>query len=320
MIKISTVTTLKASLEDTLYFVNYHLKLGIDHMFLFFHDPQDPAIEKLSTQNKLTIIPMGEKYYHQTPYDPDENNFILIQRYNATKAYNDSREYYDWIIHIDADELIHSKNLKKELADLPHSVDIALMLSYEAVANKTKQSDLFSGTKYFKVNLRKQVLQTSILSENYIILNKKEIEVRASIMEKKMIITRLLGIDFSTRGFFQGHKLGKSAMRTQKNLTVGPHLPTAKEMLKLVVLKNVKLLHFECTNYKVWYKKMETRTKHKFDTHSSKRMSVLKYFMKYVQENNQNSLHLLYHRLYSLNSYQIFMLKLMGLIQRINFK
>jgi hypothetical protein len=40
------VTTLQAPLHETLMFVNYHLNIGADHIYLFFDDPGDAAAER----------------------------------------------------------------------------------------------------------------------------------------------------------------------------------------------------------------------------------------------------------------------------------
>ena len=52
--KICTVTTGKVSLRNTLDFVNYHLNIGIDHMYMFFDDPKDVAINILSKYEDVT--------------------------------------------------------------------------------------------------------------------------------------------------------------------------------------------------------------------------------------------------------------------------
>ena len=52
--KICTSTTLKTSLKSTLDFVNYHMNIGIDHMFLFFDDPKDEAIKILLDYPSVT--------------------------------------------------------------------------------------------------------------------------------------------------------------------------------------------------------------------------------------------------------------------------
>lgn len=54
--KMCTVTTLMAPLNQTLSFVNYHLNIGIDHMFLFFDNPDDEAIDALKDYKRVTCF------------------------------------------------------------------------------------------------------------------------------------------------------------------------------------------------------------------------------------------------------------------------
>ncbi len=53
---ICLFTTIRATLADTLAFVYYHLNIGVDHHYLFFDDPDDPSINVLAREKRVTCI------------------------------------------------------------------------------------------------------------------------------------------------------------------------------------------------------------------------------------------------------------------------
>ena len=54
---VAVIGTFRAPLSDTMRFVNYHLNTRVDHLFLFFDDPADPAVRSLADYQDVTCIP-----------------------------------------------------------------------------------------------------------------------------------------------------------------------------------------------------------------------------------------------------------------------
>ena len=106
--RICLVTTLRASLNDTLMFVNYHRHIGVDDIILFFDDPRDEAIDILSCTENTTAIPCTSEHWSRLGVSSDasiEERQIL----NATFAIDLARaKHCHWIVHLDSDELIFS--------------------------------------------------------------------------------------------------------------------------------------------------------------------------------------------------------------------
>ena len=114
---VSTVTTLKAPLRETLMFVNYHLNIGVSHMYLFFDDPNDDCIEALANYKQVTRIrcdsnhwenltskfPVTESWTMRQLGNVNysvESNLDYRQILNANYAFKlAQRDGYDWLIH-----------------------------------------------------------------------------------------------------------------------------------------------------------------------------------------------------------------------------
>ena len=104
-------------------FVRYHLKIGFKHVYIFFDDINDGGIKIVKKQfsnDEVTIILNDDNlkskwktvcpsYESLTPYIEDEVQ--ARQRLNCEVALNLAYEgKYDWLLHIDSDELFYMKN------------------------------------------------------------------------------------------------------------------------------------------------------------------------------------------------------------------
>ncbi len=168
--KICTVTTIKTSLENTLTFVNYHLNIGIDHMYLFFDDPKDAAVKVLSSYKGVTCCKCDSKHWNNLILQKDlvketpkiknvkknykKGYFCLEERQqlNADLALKMAKkEGYDWITHIDNDELIYSKgSLKENLAKSKKNADVLRLPSLEAVPERLNYKNVLKEISLFK--------------------------------------------------------------------------------------------------------------------------------------------------------------------------
>jgi tetratricopeptide (TPR) repeat protein len=113
---IAIVTTLK-DVETTIEsFIDYHLTSGIDRLFLFFDDPNDPSIRKASKYSQVTAIKHDEQLkslwknlpgYHQVEGQIDKE-VMARQMLNVVIANRLClNEGIDWLLHIDSDEAFY---------------------------------------------------------------------------------------------------------------------------------------------------------------------------------------------------------------------
>ncbi len=109
---ICLFTTIRATLADTLAFVYYHLNIGVDHHYLFFDDPDDPSINVLSREKRVTCIRCDADHWriHAGSFRESDRSTVNKQKINSEVASKMAREQaYTWIGQIDADELIYAK-------------------------------------------------------------------------------------------------------------------------------------------------------------------------------------------------------------------
>jgi len=100
-IKISLCTMGK---KENLYvseFVDYYIKLGIDHMFIY--DDNDQNIEKI-------LNALGNKYKNKVTVYENIKNRIKNQSEAFTECYHNNRDKYDWFLMVDMDEYLYIVN------------------------------------------------------------------------------------------------------------------------------------------------------------------------------------------------------------------
>lgn len=100
----ATVTTLKEPPRRVMEFVAQHLYLGASEIWLYFDDPEDPAIPLVSKIPQVRAIPCTEA--HRAAVAPRTTTHEARQKANANHAY--TRSQADWMIHLDADEMVHA--------------------------------------------------------------------------------------------------------------------------------------------------------------------------------------------------------------------
>ena len=98
--------------KENLYikdYVDYYLKLGFDHIFIF--DDNEPGVEKISD-----VI---DNSYHETVTIYDYNTIIKDQKVAFTLCYEMNKYKYDWIFMNDIDEylVIRNDSLKHYLSN-----------------------------------------------------------------------------------------------------------------------------------------------------------------------------------------------------------
>lgn len=132
------VTTLKEESRVVKRFVAHHLAIGADQIILFFDDPDDPAADLLEHLEPVTVIRCGSDHWGGRRPAAHQKR----QKINANLAYLDAK--VDWLIHIDADELIHNRaDVAAELAAVPSTQNVVRLPVAESFAGTQQDYSIF---------------------------------------------------------------------------------------------------------------------------------------------------------------------------------
>ncbi|MFQ5568602.1 MAG: glycosyltransferase family 2 protein, partial [Rhodothermales bacterium] len=143
-------------------FITYHLAAGFDHLFLFFDDPEDSALDKARRYTGVSAIPHDEHLRHQWRrsglFAADFAHEVMgRQVLNLEVALQLAREQQiDWMLHIDHDELFYAgqQTVHEHFASLAaRPVQWVKYANYEAVPEQVDIVDYFRETTLFKRSL-----------------------------------------------------------------------------------------------------------------------------------------------------------------------
>jgi hypothetical protein len=162
--KVAIVTLLKnpGPLLDS--YITYHLDAGFDHMFLFFDDPDDPAIPEAQKYCGVTVIRNDEALWRELEktemYQNDDIRQFARTQLNARQPpiveYAIGlalREKFDWLLHIDCDELFYSPtySVKEHFQNLvDHGMERMTYVNHEVIPESADVLDPFRESTLFK--------------------------------------------------------------------------------------------------------------------------------------------------------------------------
>jgi len=294
---VCTATTLLNPLEMTMKFVNYHLNTGIDHMFLFFSDPNDPALDALSHYSRTTCIRCDSKYW--ADHDLTANSDLgERQKCNATVGYDLARRSdLTWMIYIDHDELIFSREpIHAHLARVSQLTTAVRVQVFEAVPETTQCNSVFEDVNLFKVMLTGW----------------------------RKYYARLAGGGAFFKGeYFRGHSLGKSALRTNADFSgAWAHGPIVdkRKLVPASILTDVKLLHFDSCTFEGWKTKWARVIESGVIPRALRKNRIRQFerFAALYKEGDLSKLEDLYKRLYLLSDRDKKTLCKMGALEQIH--
>jgi hypothetical protein len=264
-------------------------------MFIFFDDPNDICISYFSNYKSVTTIACTPEHWGSLNISngaPIEVRQIANANYALKLAI---RGNYSWLIHIDVDELIYSKNpLKSILSNVPNTVPVIAFKTLEAIPIKNIDNSIFAEIKYFKVYSTSKI--------------------------KKFIAYALGCKSAFDGGYFKAHIDGKAAVRTNAEITsIDIHRPKVKGLKKYAIADNIHLLHYECCEYQAWFNKWKRR----YDgtaTATNMGPDRKRQYESFVSAlgNGEPALMTLYRSLYMIPKYKIFILRMLGLAKRIS--
>ena len=164
--RAAIVCTLRAAAPVVDSFIRYHLALGFAHIFLFFDDPLDPAIDIAARHGaaRVSVIRDGQELFGEWRKCAQFPHFVphLSHEVMARQCLNVEvavqlalARGYDWLLHIDADELFHcpGQDAGDHFARLAASgVERAVYPNLEALPEAIEVTDWFRQATLFKVN------------------------------------------------------------------------------------------------------------------------------------------------------------------------
>lgn len=236
---ISLVATVKATLPDLERFVQYHLNIGVGRVYLFFDDPQDPALPQFRGRPGVTATACDPAGWAAVGIAP-EDGIEVRQIHNANLALGWARRAgAHWLVHLDVDELLHipGDDLGAWLGAVAPETDAVTFPTREAIPARSAQRHPFEACWLFKAHTPDAAPRLSLAA-------------RAG---------RLRALRY---GYFRGHVGGKSAIRVTAPVgSVDIHVPTGADgaALKLETAKDAFLLHYDGCAFEAWRDKWARR-------------------------------------------------------------
>jgi hypothetical protein len=240
----AVVCTLKEPRSVVERFVAHHLALGCTELFLFFSDPEDPAIPWARAQPGVRVEPIEE----QLETLPDGRilrrsrfgEYVTIdEKLLISAAHAHAWSASDWIVHLDGDEhLWCPEGVSAYLGSLPSDVWMVTVAPVEAVYERFEDSRTDFNTHLFRRALPFGEASDALVAELY---------------------GELAGM---FRHGLLGHTAGKSFLRrTPDLLEVGIHYGRHRdpEAPTLYERDRMKLVHFDALSFDRWRRKLGMR-------------------------------------------------------------
>jgi hypothetical protein len=320
---VATATTIRAPVNQTLAFVGYHLQAGVDHMFLYFDDPRDPSTPRLRDVSRVTCVSCSESHWKERGISPSAP-VQTKQMSNATEAFHRAREAgYEWLVHLDSDELLHATiPLRQLAAHSPAQADALVFPTKEAVPQQLHYERPFRDIELFKYDPSHHLLQGNVLGSD---LQHRARGLLARTWRYRRQFVERIGYAYPSvlDSFLLGHTNGKAATRTSVPIQkIGNHRPKmdGERQLRVYTLQRGAVLHFDCMGYDRWRQKWKRRVEGAahFNTERFRpdRKRVRQMFETAAQA-GEEALRTLYRRMYVLAPTQRILLRSLGLVERI---
>jgi len=311
--KIFTFTTIKASIIETETFVEFHLSRGIDHMLLYFDDPNDPSIELLKENTRVSCIVCDKNYWG----DFETNNVPQKQSENSKNAIIQARKMgADWIGHIDSDEFIYTpKSLFEELSSAGSQIDTITLPVLEAIP---ESEDLFD-SKFFKYAYTPQFNKrkfTYSISDRIRILQSKGAYLVRLFISKHFFKHR----PFEYR-LNKGHIEGKAFTRSNSSIaTLEPHYPEPlkRGKLNIRIAASTRILHYDAPSFLSWKSKWEQKIIIGTPESARHRKRILQEFTSIYNSRDEKKLYDFYRMLYIPTAQELRTIQALGCVTEIS--
>ena len=228
----SVVCIAKEPPEVIRRFVAWHLDAGASRITLFFDDPEDPSISMVSHLAQVEAVPCTPAFWQSLGLDADAP---FIKRQNRACKHGYDAAPHDWVLNIDADELLYvqGRSVAQFLAKMPRDV------------------------RSVRVQPAERVLRDGDESRAVFRLPMTRGQIAAVYREDAPYVIRNQGL--------VGHSAGKSIIRTGlKNIWLHQHYPLIRrgpviEDRIVGARDGIYLLHYFNRGYRDWRRKLEYR-------------------------------------------------------------
>lgn len=215
-------------------FLAWNLAQGAQEIWLFFDDPDDPFIPHAERIDRVRVTRCTTAFWEALGVR-ENANFVRRQVLAVRRAYDATEA--DWLLHIDADELIYfpDQNIGAVLAKVDPEIGNVLVRPAEAV-----RIDGFRDRQAFRMRMTQQQI----------------VEVYG---EAGRMLDRSHGL--------VGHDIGKSFMRTGlRDVRIRNHFlrDKAGDLVRQQILDGADgayLLHFIARGFRDWRRKLPHRLK-----------------------------------------------------------
>ncbi|QQA43186.1 glycosyltransferase family 2 protein [Pelagovum pacificum] len=226
-------TTAKATVEQTLAFVAWHLDLGASRIWLHLDDPEDPVGDLLIGAEGVTVIHCDAAWWEALGGRPDHHS--PRQGLNLRRLYAENR--VPWLFHLDVDEFLTGDAPIDELLDTVRTdVPYIRLAPFEALFDSSLEDDIFTATVF-----------------------------RAEVPRNmpRPWLRRMFGAyrDVLPRGLL-GHRAGKCAFLGGKDVRPGIHGPSRSIRTDFPwqpFNEDMRILHFHANDKTDWLAKLPRR-------------------------------------------------------------
>lgn len=258
--RVCATTTLRESLETTRSFLSYHLNVGIDHIYVFLDDPTDSVGGRLAADSRLTVTACDTTHWDRVGVTEGADAPIEARQLaNTNAALRWARDAgFDWIVHLDGDELLNLRTPLHHLLDeVPESADAVLLPLLEAVPSRPDHNRPFLEITHFKAaGYKRNVWNRYRIREPH--------RPQWSRFQRRLTLARALGAR-TIRGndYYRGAYMPRALVRVGRPvewlLIKGPVMADGGRP-RAVITDRAELLHFIAPTFADWLLKWERRT------------------------------------------------------------
>ncbi|MEZ4802528.1 MAG: glycosyltransferase family 2 protein [Gelidibacter sp.] len=274
--KIALVLTVKNESRLLRYNLLYHQAVGITKAFVYFDGTTDDGKKTIQDLNFVAIQDsvsadkyIGLDFLHKFTSQAEEHHTArqCLNTYDAVQKCKDFG--YDWLISIDADELIATESdvpsdLKSFFSDVDETIEMINFKTMEVLQQKENFGNVFSEADLFKTRKNFKYRGESIYREIY--------NPKLKINEK--------------HHFWYGQTMGKAAIKVNSNLIpINVHRYQHIDGSKPKLINDGFVLHYHAYDAKDFIKKFKNFSNHPNHFLSGSRVEPLKLLLKDVVNN-----------------------------------
>lgn len=168
--RLAIVATVADAADHIEFFIQYHLGIGVEHLFVFIDDCCEETLAVASHYPNVTAVPVNEHIeelwktvppYRNLEKRALKNREVMVrQEYNAYLGSYFAKEIdIDWLLHIDIDELLYlnGNNLSQHLLAMQRKgLGGCIYTNYEAIPVQLHSDCIYRSTTFFKKNFFKR--------------------------------------------------------------------------------------------------------------------------------------------------------------------